>query len=124
MNTDDFLPVSGSDPAVLSDPVSSGDAPSGDASGDALPGPVEDISSGDLSSGSGFVPVSSGDSGAGAAPAETVAEVNIVPEGFYTDLLIEVKAINYLISALLFFTVFVWVESKVRSIVRKVMKHE
>ena len=63
MNTDDFLPVSGFDPAVLSDPVSSGDA-SGDVSGDALPGPVEDISSGDLSSGPGFVPVSSGDSGA------------------------------------------------------------
>lgn len=114
MNTDNFLPVSGSDPAVLSDPVSSGDA---------LPDPVEDISSGDSFPGSA-VSISSGDSGPGSDPAETVAEVNVIPEGSYEELLIEVKSINYLISALLFFTVFVWVESKVRSIVRKVMKHE
>lgn len=105
--------VSGSDGKILT--VSSGDA---------LPDPIEDIFSVDLSSGPGFVPVSSGDSGAGAAPAETVAEVNAVSEGYDTDLLIEVMSINHLISALLFFTIFVWVEVKVRSIVRKVMKHE
>ncbi len=31
---------------------------------------------------------------------------------------------NFLLSALLFFTVFVWVESKIKNAVRKVMKNE
>ena len=31
---------------------------------------------------------------------------------------------NFLLSALLFFTVFVWVESKIKNSVRKVMKNE
>ena len=31
---------------------------------------------------------------------------------------------NFLLSALLFFTLFVWVESKIKNAVRKVMKNE
>lgn len=114
MNTEYFLSVSGSDPAVAGDPVSAGDA---------LPESVEDVSSGDSFPGSA-VSISSDDSGPGSDPMETVTEVDVISEGSYEELLFEVKSINYLISALLFFTIFVWVEVKVRSIVRKVMKHE
>ncbi len=103
MNDDNLTTVSGSDSDVNSgDTVSSGDSVIVCDSGDT-------VSSGDS--------VIVGDSG------DTVSEV-IVPEGYYDSVVGGLCTITYLLSALLFFTIFKWVEIKVRAVVRKVMWHE
>ena len=67
--------------------------------------------------------VSSGDSVIVGDSGDTVSEV-IVPEGYYDSVVGGLFTITYLLSAILFFTIFKWVEIKVRAVVRKVMWHE
>ena len=103
MNDDTLITVSGSDADVNLEPAETLTVSSGDV-----------VSSGDADS--DFT-----DSSSDTSENETIVEI---PDNFYNDLLTQLKGINYLLSALLFFTIFKWVEIKVRAIVRKVMWHE
>ena len=103
MNDDTLITVSGSDSDVNLEPAETLTVSSGDV-----------VSSGDADS--DFT-----DSSSDTSENETIVEI---PDNFYNDLLTQLKGINYLLSALLFFTIFKWVETKVRAIVRKVMWHE
>ena len=78
-------------------------------------GSDSDVNSGDT--------VSSGDSVIVGDSGDTVSEV-IVPEGYYDSVVSGLFTITYLLSAILFFIIFKWVEIKVRAVVRKVMWHE
>lgn len=103
MNDDTLTSVSGSDADVNLDSGETSTVSSGDA----------------VSSGNAFCDFT--DSSSDTFENETIVEI---PDNFYNDLLTQLKGINYILSALLFFTIFKWVETKVRAIVRKVMWHE
>jgi len=124
MNEDVFVSVSSGDsvPAEVPASVSSGDsvpaeAPASVSSGDSVP---VSVSPGDAAMPEGILcccspAVSSGD---------TVVEVDVTfPPEQLDELLSGVAFTNYLLSALLFFGICAWLESKVHKGIRRIFVH-
>lgn len=85
---------------------------------------IVDVSSGDVSANE-VVNVSGNDVSVGdvvtAPGVNTITEVQYMTGEYDADMLAELQQTNYLLTALLFFTVFTWISQKLHNSVKKVV---